>query len=133
MQKLSGLMMAALVLAPVVAAADVVDERLKEYTAQGGSGFSAAAGEKMWTREFPSPKKGGEARSCASCHTRDVKAEGKHVETGKRIDPLKPSANPKRLTDVKQIEKWFGRNCKWTLGRECTPKEKGDFLLYIRG
>ena len=35
-------------------------------------------------------------------------------------------------TDPEHIEKWFTRNCKWTLGRECTPQEKGDFLLMIR-
>jgi hypothetical protein len=133
MRKMAGLVVTALTLTPIVAAADVVDERLQEYAAQGGSGFSAAAGAKMWAQQFPAPKIGGEPRSCAACHTRDLAADGKHVETGKRIDPLKPSVNAKRLTDVKQIEKWFGRNCKWTLGRECTPKEKGDFLLYIRG
>ena len=52
--------------------------------------------------------------------------------TGKAIEPLAPSANPKRLTDPEHIEKWFLRNCKWTLGRECTPQEKGDFLVMIR-
>jgi hypothetical protein len=133
MKTVLGAAAAVLILAPFAVSADVVNERLKEYGSQGGSGFNATAGEKMWTKEFPSPKQAGEARSCASCHTRDLTAEGKHVETGKRIDPMRPSANAKRLTDTKQIEKWFGRNCKWTLGRECTPKEKGDFLLYIRG
>ncbi|MEA3244387.1 MAG: DUF1924 domain-containing protein, partial [Pseudomonadota bacterium] len=33
--------------------------------------------------------------------------------------------------DGKKIEKWFKRNCKWTLGRECTAQEKADFLAYI--
>jgi hypothetical protein len=42
------------------------------------------------------------------------------------------SVNPKRLADPTKVERWFGRNCRWTLGRECSPKEKGDFLRLIR-
>jgi hypothetical protein len=41
------------------------------------------------------------------------------------------SVNPARLTDAKTVEKWFRRNCRWTLGRECTPQEKGDFIQFI--
>ena len=44
---------------------------------------------------------------------------------------MAPSVNPKRLTDRSKIEKWFKRNCKWTLGRECTPQEKGDILTFL--
>ncbi|MCW8907187.1 MAG: DUF1924 domain-containing protein, partial [Sedimenticola sp.] len=51
---------------------------------------------------------------------------------GKAIEPMAPTVNPKRLTEVKQIKKWFVRNCKWTLGRECTAQEKGDFLAYLK-
>jgi hypothetical protein len=112
--------------------ADTVNERLKEYQSLGGKDFSASAGQAMWTRKIPDPK-GGEARSCASCHMTDLTAKGKHVETGKVIEPMNPGVNPKRLTDAKQIEKWLKRNCKWVLGRECTPSEKGSFLLFIRG
>ena len=54
------------------------------------------------------------------------------TKTGKVIDPMAPSVNPKRFTDAKEIEKWFKRNCTWTVGRECTPQEKGDFLSYLR-
>ena len=76
--------------------------------------------------------KSGEKRRCSLCHSEDLRRTGKHAVTGKVIEPLAPSANPKRLTDPEHIEKWFTRNCKWTLGRECTPQEKGDFLLMIR-
>ncbi|MFK5970948.1 MAG: DUF1924 domain-containing protein [Candidatus Marithrix sp.] len=31
-----------------------------------------------------------------------------------------------------QIRKWFKRNCKWTLGRECNAQEKGDILKFIQ-
>ncbi len=61
----------------------------------------------------------------------DLTRTGKHVKTNKEIKPMTPSANPKRLTDAKKIEKWFKRNCKWTLGRVCTAREKADFLAYI--
>ena len=91
--------------------------------------FSAAAGEAMWTQSF-SVK--GQPRSCADCHTADLATEGRHVRTRKRIDPMAPSVNPTRLTNPKKVAKWFKRNCKWTLGRECSDQEKGDFLAYIR-
>lgn len=117
--------------ASAAAGADVVDERLAAYKAQGASGFSAAAGQALWNKSFKDAKT-GESRNCAACHTGNLRDPGKHAETGKLIEPMKPAVNPKRLSDAKQIEKWFLRNCKWTYGRECTPQEKGDFLLFIR-
>ncbi len=120
-----------LLLGSSVVFADVVDERVAQYQSQGARGFNVASGEALWNKEFKDPKT-GETRSCATCHTANLRDAGKHAETGKRIEPMKPAVNPKRLTDAKQIEKWFTRNCKWTLGRECTPTEKGDFLLFIR-
>ena len=30
------------------------------------------------------------------------------------------------------MEKWFRRNCHWTLGRACMPEEKADFLAFIQ-
>jgi cytochrome c553 len=117
--------------ATAAAGADVVDERLAAYKAQGAGGFSAAAGEALWNKRVTDTRT-GEARSCATCHTVNLRDAGKHAETGKLIEPMKPAVNPKRLSDAKQIEKWFLRNCKWTYGRECTPQEKGDFLMFIR-
>jgi hypothetical protein len=76
--------------------------------------------------------KSGTARSCASCHTRQLQQTGKHVRTGKTIEPMAPSVNPERLTDRKHVEKWLKRNCKWVLGRECTPQEKGNYLSYLQ-
>jgi hypothetical protein len=112
------------------AAADVGREPAQAIRIQGGSQFTAANGESMWTRAFADAKS-GEKRRCSLCHSEDLRRTGKHAVTGKVIEPLAPSANPKRLTDPEHIEKWFTRNCKWTLGRECTPQEKGDFLLMI--
>ncbi|HEX9802278.1 MAG TPA: DUF1924 domain-containing protein [Gammaproteobacteria bacterium] len=114
-----------------MAMADTVDDRLAAYRAEGAGPFDAARAEAMWTRNFTHPK-ADQPRSCASCHTDNLKADGKHARTGKPIEPLAPSVNPQRLTDAREIEKWFGRNCKWTLGRECTAQEKGDFLSYMR-
>jgi hypothetical protein len=113
------------------ARADVVDGLLKQYETLGASRFTAATAEAQWTRAFADAKS-GEKRKCSLCHTEDLRRIGKHAVTGKAIEPLAPSANPKRLTDAEHIEKWFLRNCKWTLGRECTPQEKGDFLTMIR-
>ena len=114
------------------ASADVVDDVLKGYQAAGAGDFSAQRGEQMWNKDFPDPEEPGKVRNCHVCHGKDLRAPGKHVKTGKVIDPIAPSANKERLTDPKFIEKWFTRNCKWVLDRECTPQEKGDFLMYLR-
>jgi hypothetical protein len=90
----------------------------------------AAAGAAAWAAQH-SQADGGEARSCASCHGEDLTGPGRHATTGKPIKPLAPSVNPARLTDEAKVEKWLRRNCNWTLGRECTPAEKADFLAYI--
>ncbi|HZP85386.1 MAG TPA: DUF1924 domain-containing protein [Burkholderiales bacterium] len=113
------------------ASANAVDELLQQYRKQGAGEFSAAAGEQLWQHTFTDAKT-GEARRCNTCHTNDLKRTGKHAVTGKAIEPLAPSVNPQRLTDKAHIEKWLSRNCKWTIGRECTPQEKGDALVMIR-
>jgi hypothetical protein len=51
--------------------------------------------------------------------------------TGKAIQPLAPVANAARLTDTAKVDKWFRRNCKDVLGRECTAAEKGDVIAYL--
>ncbi len=118
-----------LVSGPAVQAGGVATELKARYRAEGAGPFSAARGQSMWTREF---EHGGGTRRCADCHTADLTRGGEHVRTGKPIEPLAPSANPERLTDMRKVEKWFRRNCKWTLGRTCTPQEKGDLLSFIQ-
>ena len=93
--------------------------------APGFKGFSAARGEQFFTTTH------GNDWSCASCHTDNPAATGKHAKTNKVIQPMAPSANKERFTDVKKIEKWFKRNCNDVLARECTAQEKGDFLKYL--
>jgi hypothetical protein len=90
----------------------------------------AAAGASAWV-ERHSPPDGGEPRTCATCHGRDLTRPGRHAKTGKAIEPLAPSVNPARLSDDAKVQKWLRRNCRWTLGRECTAAEKADFLAFI--
>ena len=107
-----------------------VNTLLQAYATQGAITADAEQGKQLWQKIFKGDDEYAE-RSCSSCHTQDLTATGKHVKTNKTIKPMAPSINPERLSDSKKIEKWFKRNCKWTLGRECTAQEKADFLLYI--
>lgn len=122
---------ALLMTVPLVAQADVIADLQASYQAEGAGNFTAAAGEAFWNKTFVDAKS-GEERSCATCHTSDPKQAGKHATTGKAIDPMAPSVHAERFTDVAKINKWFIRNCKWTLGRECTAQEKGDVLAFIK-
>ena len=72
----------------------------------------------------------GEARSCATCHTENPAIKGK-TPVGKVIEPISPAVNKSRFTDPEKVEKWFARNCKWVLERECTAKEKGDYIAFM--
>lgn len=75
-------------------------------------------------------KRVGDA-SCASCHTPDPRAAGKHARTGKRIEPLAPAANPQRFMDAAKVEKWFRRNCSDVFARECSAAEKADLVRHL--
>lgn len=70
--------------------------------------------------------------SCATCHGSMPTATGKHIKTGKEILPLAPTANSERFTDPGKVEKWFRRNCKDVLDRECTSIEKADVISFLR-
>ncbi len=100
--------------------------------AQPGTSFAgdAAAGAAGWVKAYPQAD-GSPPRSCATCHGRDLTKPGRHAVTNKVIEPLAPSVNPPRLTNQAKVEKWLRRNCRWTLGRECTAEEKADFIRYI--
>ena len=69
--------------------------------------------------------------SCASCHTDNPTAPGKHARTGKPIEPLAPAANAQRFASAEKVEKWFKRNCGDVLGRTCTPAEKADVVAWL--
>lgn len=117
------------------AAAPTAQELLREYEAAARkespafAGFQAAEGRRIY--ETPHVQDGAPV-SCATCHTADPRQRGT-TPAGKLVDPLAPSANPSRLTDRREVEKWFKRNCKQVIGRECTATEKGHFLTYLLG
>jgi len=89
------------------------------------AGFSAQRGAAFFNQRH------GSDWSCSTCHTADPRALGKHATTGKTIEPLAPARNPLRLTDPARTEKWFRRNCRDVLGRECSAAEKGDVVAYL--
>ncbi|MGZ8210291.1 MAG: DUF1924 domain-containing protein [Burkholderiales bacterium] len=91
----------------------------------GFAGFSAQRGEQFFKSRHANDW------SCASCHTQTPSQQGKHVQTGKPIAPLAPSANAQRFTDIAKVEKWFKRNCNDVVQRACTAQEKGDVMQYL--
>jgi hypothetical protein len=108
-----------------------VTQLLNEYAARGANNPDPLAGQRLWSTTFKGDKRFPE-RSCASCHTKNLKQTGKHLKTTKVIDPMAPSVNAERLISSREIKKWFKRNCKWTLGRECTAVEKANLLAYLK-
>jgi mono/diheme cytochrome c family protein len=113
------------------------DALLADYAARARaaapsfSGFSAPRGETLFRTQWA----GGDARtpSCTSCHTENARGPGRNAKTGRAIEPVAVSANPKRFTDRNEVEKQFGRDCKSVLGRECAPLEKGDYITFMAG
>lgn len=93
------------------------------------SGFDAKRGESFFRARHGSGKP--DTPACTSCHGDNPAVSGQNARTGKPIDPMAVAANPRRFTDSGDVEKWFGRNCKEVLGRACTAKEKGDFLVFL--
>ncbi|MGB5082819.1 MAG: DUF1924 domain-containing protein [Burkholderiales bacterium] len=99
------------------------------YSQAGARDFSPGRGKDFWLKERAG--EGGEPMNCVTCHGADLRKQGRHNKSGKAIGPMAPSVNKDRYTDVEKVEKWFLRNCKQVLRRECTPQEKGDVLRYL--
>lgn len=114
---------------PVLAltAADTLKqlEQSAKQTDPTFKGVSAQRGERLFKTTH------GAEWSCASCHTENPAASGKHAKTGKIIAPLAPAANAERFTRPDKVEKWFRRNCNDVLNRACTASEQGDVLAYL--
>ncbi|MDP2326027.1 MAG: DUF1924 domain-containing protein [Gammaproteobacteria bacterium] len=119
--------MLAATLAPVFAgAADPLPAIQVSAQAEGRfTGFSAERGAVFFRTR-------GSDWSCTTCHMPDPRQPGRHTVTGKAIQPMAPAVNPQRLTDEAKVEKWFKRNCRDTMDRECTSLEKGDVITYLR-
>jgi hypothetical protein len=103
-----------------------INDIQNHYRAGNTGPFQSARGETLWNSQ---PY---EDRRCADCHGSDLSRNGMHQRTKKAIEPMAPSVNASRYTDLKKVEKWFMRNCKSTWGRECTAQEKGDLLEYLK-
>lgn len=133
------ILIAALFVLPVAAlAADSArDAILADYATQAKkadaafAGFSAQRGETLFRTKWA----GGDERtpSCTACHTDNPRNAGQNAKTGRAIDPVAVSVNPKRFTNAADVEKQFGRDCKSVLGRECTALEKGDYITFMAG
>ena len=129
MIRLLALLLAAAAPAWAATPEQILDSLVQEArAAQAGFTASVSRGEQFYRAKQTGGK---EADSCASCHTENPKAEGKHIKTHKAIEPLAPSVNKQRFTDPAHVEKWFRRNCREVLGRVCTPQEKADFTAYM--
>ncbi len=114
--------------APAVAQSTTPADLLAQYSAEAGAAASAERGQDLFLANHGGGKP--DTPSCTTCHTADPKAAGQ-ARTGKPIEPLAPSVNPERFTDLKFVEKWFGRNCNSVLRRDCTAAEKADVLAWL--
>jgi hypothetical protein len=135
MHRLAASAVALLALAPVARADPARDGILADLSAQAKqadpafAGFSAERGQALYRSKHGTGDPN--VTACTSCHGDDPKAASQNVKTGKAIEPMAVSTNPKRYTNRADVEKWFRRNCKDVLGRECTAVEKGDFITFM--
>jgi cytochrome c peroxidase len=110
---------------PPAVAATGPQQQLERWRTEAAQPFSAARGRALFNSKY------GSDWSCATCHTANPRQAGRHATTSRPIEPLAPGANPQRFTDAAKVEKWFRRNCRDVLGRECTATEKGDVLTWL--
>ena len=116
---------ALLLFASLHAMAATPADLLSGYTLQAGQPANAAKGETFFKASH------GQEWQCTSCHGESPMMGGRHASTDKVIEPLAPAANAKRFTDSAKVEKWFRRNCKDVLARECSAAEKADVLAWL--
>ena len=99
-------------------------QHLETYQQKGVDQVNQQQGQLLWNSTV-------NERSCTNCHGDNLENAGKHLKTGKVIQPMAFSVNAERYQDSKKIEKWFLRNCKWTFGRQCSTQEKADILTWL--
>lgn len=112
---------------PVQAADTSPARQLERFDALASTPGQPARGQAFFTS-----RQGGEW-SCASCHGNPPTRPGKHASTGKSIEPMAPAVNPDAFTSSAKVDKWFRRNCRDVLQRECSAAEKADVLAYLIG
>jgi cytochrome c553 len=112
-------------LAAASAQAATPAELLAGYAAEAGAAPDAQRGRVFFTSRH------GQEWTCATCHGNPPTGDGRHETTGKAIRPLAPAFNAERFTDRAKANKWFRRNCKDVVGRECSPSEKADVLAWL--
>jgi len=110
---------------------DTIINSLAAITKQNDAnfkGFSSKRGQRL----YMSTNTGGKPAtpSCTTCHSTSPVNAGK-TRAGKLIEPMALSKTPNRFSDPKKVAKWFRRNCKSVLGRECSAVEKGDYLTFL--
>lgn len=101
------------------------NELLATYVAQAGQAAHVQKGEAFFKANH------GREWACTSCHGLSPLEKGQHASTAKGIEPLAPASNLSRFTDAAKVEKWFRRNCKDVLGRECAASEKANVLAWL--
>lgn len=113
--------------------AETPQQMLTGYAAEAARANPGFAPSAERGRQFYLEKRSAAEKmpSCATCHTDEPTTAGKHVITSKSIEPIAPVAASARFTDTAKTEKWFRRNCKEVVGRECTAAEKADMLRFL--
>jgi mono/diheme cytochrome c family protein len=101
------------------------EAQFQKWSAEAGRAGQANRGEAFFNQSH------GNDWSCASCHGNLPTEQGRHASTGKTLKPLAPVTNAESLTDQSRTDKWFRRNCREVLDRECTPIEKADVLAWL--
>ena len=109
--------------------ADSPANLLDTYKAQAKAS-GVAAGDVTSGQSFFNSTHGNEWK-CASCHGALPTGKGEHAITHKVIEPLAPAFNAQRFSDLAKADKWFRRNCKDVLARECSAAEKADVLAWL--
>lgn len=110
---------------PCAAADTSADALLARFSAEAARPAQVHNGQQFFV------SKHGHEWACASCHGESPTQNGRHATTGKVLAPLAPAFNAKSLSDAAKVDKWFRRNCKDVLARECTAAEKADVLAWL--
>ena len=105
--------------------ANLLDTYKTQAKATGGAAGDVARGQSFFNSTH------GNEWKCASCHGALPTGKGEHAITHKVIEPLAPAFNAQRFSDLAKADKWFRRNCKDVLARECSAAEKADVLAWL--